>query len=357
MKTGSVILPLHSGSCPRWLFLKMKEMAKQLIVLFVEEFGTEELLKRLADPLWFQSFGCVLGFDWHSSGLTTTVCAAIKEGISKLSDELTLYVCGGKGARARETPREIAQLSPAHDLAKKLIYASKLAAKIDNAALFDGYQLYHHSFIFNQKGQWVVIQQGLNERHRFARRYHWLFLNQPSFSFTQEPHYGIISHQKQKRVLNLVAKESQKTQKTVIQVATEKPEKLINDFQKIQTFFFPLRYQLKTMSQERLYKIFQKTYQLKPQNFEALLTVEGVGPKTIFALSLISMLIYGAKPSFQDPALFSWTFGGKDGIPYPVDKENYLRSIEVLKLIIQKARLGNREKLEAFRRLNQEGLN
>lgn len=351
MRTGIANLPLHYGSAPAWLFERMRELAREISTVLVSEYGSEEFLKRLSDPFWFQSFGCVLGFDWHSSGITTTVCGALKEGLRDLENDLGIYVCGGKGKTSRKTPQEIKQFANRYSLsADLLVYASKMSAKVDNSALQDGYQLYHHTFIFTKDGKWTVIQQGMNERSSFARRYHWLNL-EGSKDFVCEPHSGIASQQKVAKALNMVAKESEDAREISTFVASEKPEKIVKQIKKIQELSLPQEHQVREIKPENLKKIFLKTYEKQAKNFEGLLGIEGVGPKTIRALSLISELIYGANPSYQDPAKYSWAHGGKDGYPYPVERENYDKSIEILKTAVQHSRIGHREKLDALKRL------
>jgi len=345
-----VNLPLHYGRCPSWLFERMVKLARAITEIIIYEYGAEGLLKRLADPFFFQAFGCVLAYDWHSSGLTTTVTAALKEGLRGLENDLGIYICGGKGKTSRKTPEEIIQIAYCFSLnPDPLVYASKMSAKVDNSALQDGYQLYHHTFIFSKDGQWTVIQQGLNDRTSFARRYHWI--SDSIADFVCEPHSGIASEKKEKKVLNMVAKDSDKAREVSTLISCEKPEKNIKNFKKIIEFSMPYEHEIREIRPENLKKILLKTYEKKPKNFENLLSIKGVGPKTIRALSLISELIYGTKPSYKDPAKFSFAHGGKDGYPYPVSREQMERSIEILKTAVQHSRLGRREKLDALKRL------
>ncbi len=351
MRTGIAHLPLHYGKAPKWLFQRMKALAREIITIIVEEFGPEEILRRLSDPFWFQAFGCVLGFDWHSSGLTTTVCGALKEGIKGMERDLGLFVAGGKGGTSRKTPREIEEVG--HCLAVDagpLIYASRMAAKVDSAALQDGYQIYHHSFIFTLKGSWAVIQQGMNEATRYARRYHWL--GEGVSDFVCEPHSAICCDQRG-IALNMVAKEASGARDTVALLSTQKPHLLISEVKKLQTLELPSSHQvlIKDVHPDRLYQIFTRTYERQPQDFETLLGMEGVGPKTIRALALLSDLVYGKKPSFRDPVRFSFAHGGKDGHPYPVDRKGYDKSIEILRRAVSSAKIGNREKLKAIQKL------
>lgn len=353
MKTGIANLPLHYGKAPRWLFDRMKKLSREIILVIIQEFGADEILRRLSDPFWFQAFGCVLGFDWHSSGVTTTVCGAIKEGIKGIEKETGFYAAGGKGGVSRKTPSEIESVG--EDLAispSKLIYASKMSAKVDSSAIQDGYQLYHHAFFFTKGGKWCVVQQGMNEINRYARRYHWL--GERVTDFVNEPESAICCDNKEKNVLNMVASESQGARETAAVISKEKPERLVLEIKKMQSLDLPRHHQVlvNSINSDRLYKIFLTTYERSPANFESLLGIEGVGPKTIRAISLISELIYGVKPSFDDPVRYSFAHGGKDGHPYPVDRTNYDRSIEFLRKVVSSANIGNTEKLEAIRRLS-----
>lgn len=354
MKTGTARLPLHYGSAPHWLFEQMTKLAREISIILVTEYGTEEYLKRLSDPLWFQSFGCTLGFDWHSSGLTTTTCGAIKEGLKPLEKDLGIFVCGGKGKASRKTLQEIETKTALHHILIydiPLKYASRMAAKVDNSALQDGYQLYHHSFFFTKEGKWTIVQQGMNPNSRWARRYHWLSDNVQDF--VNKPHAGIISETKGE-VLNLVAPESKDNRHISAKLSQQKPYQTIKSIKRLKEIKLPARHHqlLSDINPENLKKIFLSTYEKQPENFEKLLSLPGVGPKTIRALSLIAELIYGAPASTQDPARYSFAHGGKDGIPYPVDRQTYIQSIEYLKEAVNKAKLGYYEKLHAFRRLS-----
>ena len=351
-------LPLHRGKAPYWLFTRMKNLSREIVSMIVSEYGTREMLCRLSDPLWFQAFGCVLGFDWHSSGVTTTVCGALKESIKGLEKDLGFFVAGGKGGTSRKTPAEIDNASNlmGKDF-KNLIYSSKIVAKVDSSALQDGYQLYHHCFIFTKEGSmWSVIQQGMNEENRMARRYHWT--SEGLESYICEPHNAICCDKKE-RVINLTASESSKARKTVSLLSCEKPDNIIKDLKKIKeyhqkSYSLPRRHyiRLEDMDLKRLDKIFTFTYQKRPENFERLLSLPGVGPKTIRALALISELVYGVKYSVKDPVRFSFAHGGKDGIPYPVDRENYNLSIEVLHKALKDSKIGKTEKIKAIKRLS-----
>jgi hypothetical protein len=347
---------LHQGKAPPWLFNRMVKLAREITIVIVDEYGPQEMLKRLSHPYWFQAFGCVLGFDWHSSGVTTTLCGALKEGLRGIEKDLGLFVAGGKGKTSRETPAEIQRwgekiaLNPA-----PLVYASRMAAKVDTSAIQDGYQLYHHTFVFTNKGSWAVVQQGMNDINHYARRYHWL--SEMVTDFVNEPHAAILSEARG-AALNLVASESHPARTTITEIATEqKPEILMADLKKLQTLELPRHHQIQVndLHPDSIAKILLSTYENQPENFEQLLGLRGVGPKTIRALSLVSELVHGVAPSYRDPARYSFAHGGKDGIPYPVDRKTYDTSIELLARAIKKANLGITEKRETFLRLNRLG--
>lgn len=350
-RTGIAHLPLHGGSAPRWLFERMVLLARGVTCAIVEEYGPGEMLRRLSDPYWFQAFGCLLGFDWHSSGLTTVVCGALKEAMRGLERDTGLFIAGGKGGTSRRTPVEIEMAADRHSFQPdSLVYASRMAAKVDSAALQDGFQLYHHTFLWTPRGQWAVIQQGMNESTRRARRYHWL--SEAVSSFVCEPHHGIIS-QGGAAVLNMVASEAEGCRSLSAAVACEPPERTLRELERLQTLDLPSHHHihLADIRARRLEKAFLKLYERQPRDFQALLGTEGVGPKTVRALALISEVVHGTPASFRDPARYSFAHGGKDGHPYPVDRETYDRSIDILRRALERARLGHTEKLQAFRRL------
>jgi len=352
-RTGIANLPLHYGKVPPWLFDRMVKLAREITIAIVADFGAEEMLRRLSHPYWFQAFGCILGYDWHSSGVTTTLCGALKEAIKGLEIDLGLFIAGGKGKTSRRTPSEIEDWGNLISLnPTPLIYASRMSAKVDSSAVQDGYQLYHHSFLFTTSGSWAVVQQGMNEATRYARRYHWL--GEKVSDFVNEPHSAILSEARG-QVLNLVASESNPARTTITDIATkEKPQNILADLKRIKTLDLPAHPYLSTrdLHPDSLSRILVSTYDRQPHDFEQLLGLKGVGPKTIRALSLISELVYGVAPSYQDPARYSFAHGGKDGIPYPVDRKTYDQSIELLRKAINKTKLGSREENEALNRLN-----
>lgn len=356
MRTGTANLPLHGGNAPAWLFKRMTSLSREIISLMAVEFGTAQVLAKLSDPYWFQSLGCVLGFDWHSSGVTTTACGAIKEGIKGLEGDLGLFVAGGKGRVSRRTPDEIRLHADKHSIgidAEKLVYASKMSAKIDSSAVQDGYQLYHHVFIFDKTGAWTVIQQGMNDQNRYARRYHWLSTGVTDF--VCEPHSAVCSDNRGQLVLNMVAGEAEDSRKTTALLASERPEKLAKEIVRMQELSLPKHHAVlvSDLNPSSVERILLKAYERKPSNFRELLEIQGVGAKSIRALAMIADLVYGAPASTRDPAKFSFAHGGKDGYPYPVDRTNYDRSIDVVKKAVEKAKIGETEKVDALRRLNK----
>ena len=370
MRTGVATVPLDYGKCPKWLFERMKRLSRGIVLAIREEFGPEEILKRLSDPIWFQSLGCVIGFDWNSSGLTTITLGALKEGIRGLERELGIFICGGKGKTSRKTPEQIQRWAeflgwPAEKI-NKLVYASKISAKVDSSCLQDGFQIYHHNLIFTKSDKWAVLQQGMNPEIQKARRYHWL--SSKVSDFIQEPHAGIASDVKTKP-LNLTAKESKDNREISTNLVREEPKNFLKDIKLIteksnslikqkrlpgftkmelrdvEFYWHPLlkeKFDLK-----RLEKTIFFAKENNPQNFEQLLAIKGVGPKTIRALSLVSELIYGAKPSFEDPARYSFTVGGKDGTPYPVNCQVYDKMLEIIERGIRKSNISLKEKEKA----------
>lgn len=354
MRTGIATFGLDYGRCPPWLFARMKRLARLLTEAIVIEFGQEEFLRRMADPFFFQSFGTILAFDWDASGLTTTTTGALKEALRGTERTLGIFVAGGKGKTSLKTPDDIDMYSQRFSFdPKPLVYASKMSAKVDNTAVQDGFTLYHHTLLFTlrkgsgqaQQPQWAVVQQGMNSVKGRARRYHWL--SDKVADFVQEPHSGIKDQglmMNDKKTLNLVHKKSKQTRDTSAELVSENFPTLLKDLKVLDYINFPF-------DRKRIEKSLRTANEHKPDNFEHLLGVRGVGPKTIRALSLVSEIIYGAKPSYEDPARYSYAHGGKDGIPYPVDQESYDKSINVLQRAITKARMDHSEKKTAFQKL------
>lgn len=349
----------------------MKRLSRGIITAIVEEFGPEEVLKRFSDPVWFQSLGCVVGFDYNSSGLTTTTLGAVKTALFDIQDRLGIYVCGGK-RESRKTPEEIEAygISRGFSFVPDLIYASKMAAKVDSSLVQDGYQIYQHNFLFTKSGNWTVVQQGMNTENQTARRYHWLSSalgkNEDKLDFVEEPHSGIISHVTVKP-LNLTAEKSDKNREISLGLIKEEPKKFLKDLDLIQTkrsknliemelydkefYWHPVveeKFDLKRLEKTMLFANSQN-----PENFEKLVSLKGMGPKTIRALSLVSELIYGAKPSYEDPARYSFAVGGKDGTPFPVEKDVYNKLLDVIERGIKDSKITIREKAEVQKRLNR----
>ena len=354
-KTGTSDLPLHYGSAPAWLFTRMRALAREVIQVIASDYDSYEFIKRLSDPYWFQAFGCVLGFDWHSSGVTTTVCGAVKDGLRGIEGDLGLYAAGGKGATSRKTPQEIERWCDGIGLEPSgLVKSSKMSAKVDSAAVQDGYQIYHHMFLFTADGRWGVVQQGMNTENKQARRYHWL--GEKVSDFVREPHAAVCCDQTGV-TLNMVAEESEGARETSAGLARERPELVVADVGKLQSLVLPSRHEVlvSDVNPARLKSILLETYERQPADFEQLLAMKGVGAKTIRALSLVSELVYGEAPSTRDPARFSFAHGGKDGFPYPVDRTTYDESIEFLSDALRQAKVDRTEKIEAFRRLRSLG--
>ena len=374
MRTGIATIPLDYGKCPPWLFLRMKQLGRSIMLAIREEFGEDEILKRLSDPTWFQSLGCVMGFDWNSSGLTTTTLGALKAGLFDIQDELGIYICGGK-KESRKTPEEIKaySISRGFDFEKNLAYASKMAAKVDSSLMQDianPFQIYQHNFIFSKSGNWAVIQQAMSVQAQKARRYHWLSSNIQDL--VQEPHSGIACDIRS-NPLDLTAKQSSKNREISSQLSQE-PKALIKDmalisekynnlikqkrlpgFTQMELNNVEFRYHpvaKEKFNLKRLEKTIFSVKEQNPKNFEHLLSLQGVGPKTIRALSLVSEIIYGAKPSYEDPARYTFAHGGKDGTPFFVNRDTYDKVLNIMQKGIKKSNLSLKEKNLAQKRLN-----
>jgi hypothetical protein len=358
-RTGIAELPLHYGKAPSWLFQRMVKLAEGIVSVMVLEFGADEMLHRIADPFWFQALSCVLGFDWHSSGTTTVTTAALKSAIKP--EVHGLAVLGGKGNAARAVPDEIAKLEAIFDIsAERLRYASKMAAKVDNAAIQDNHKLYQHAFFVSESGNWAVVQQGMNVQSKYARRYHWL--GEHVKSFVVEPHEAIMGSAKLERVLDMTARESEEARNVSLDLVRESPDKLGKLLNSISKFRSQKTLANWTDESEVLpaimvlprrvdWEALKQAYEFQPDNYEELLAIKGIGPATVRALALISELIYGESPSWRDPVKYSFAVGGKDGVPYPVDRKTMDKTIEVIKTGVEEARVGKEEKLKAIRRL------
>jgi len=339
-RVGISDLPLHGGRCPPWLFKRMKRLSGLISEVIIYEYGTDEFLRRIANPFFFQSFGCVLGFDWHSSGVTTTTLGALKESLDP--EKHGIAILGGKGGTSRKTPDEIERMSQVFPLTENetefLKYASRVSAKVDSSAVQDGYQLYHHNFLLSERGNFAVIQQGMNENNRYARRYHWL--SEEIQSFVDEPHTAICCDHRGK-TLNMVSVENEDSRKVSVDLVKD-------SLGEIRKYLMMGRHH---WIEKRVFSKLLDLKEFQPRDYEEILAFHGVGPKTIRALALTSKLIYGTELSWKDPVKFSFARGGKDGTPYPVDRKTYDEGNEILREAIGNARLGSREKLHAIRRL------
>jgi hypothetical protein len=395
MKRRLANLPLHGGKAPPWLFKRMTRLAGAVTMAVVDEFGPPEMLRRLADPWWFQAFGCVLGFDWHSSGVTTVTCGALKEAYKLFGADLGIVVAGGKGATSRRTPDEIAAAADrlAVNSGDRLVYASRMSAKVDSSAVQDGFQLYHHAFLFTPAGQWCVIQQGMNPEEKTARRYHWL--GEEVDDFVCEPHGAISDLGTQDRgtgrkrgrqltLLNMVAGEAEQNRDKSAALVRENPDWLLSQIEQYTegpTLFAPQHHRLlpQDINSRHLRRILVHAHERHPESFETLLGTQGVGPATILSLSLLAEVIFAAPASHRDPADkfrahaegsdvfrapaegtvptrnwadYAYAHGGKDGTPFPVDRTTYDRNIGILIDAVRKARIGDNDKLHALRRLS-----
>lgn len=365
MRTGIANLPLHGHRCPRWLFDRMVRLSAAIVEAIVEEFGTRELLSRMSDPFWFQALGCVVGFDWHSSGLTTVLCGALKQGMADRQRDLGVFFAGGKALTSRKTPLEIETYTDKYSLpdhVSELQYASRMCAKVDSAAVQDGYQIYHHFFIFTGDGNWAVVQQGMNGHNGWARRYHWL--SDRLTNYVEEPHAAVCGS-RGTSVLNMVSRDSGDARNVSVFLAGEHPDKISSELkkiaalptEKIKLLQLPANHPVPQAG--RIQKILIKLYDMPPGDYEQLLGTGGVGPATVRALALVGEVVYGVKASYQDPVRYSFAHGGKDGHPYPVNKKRYDQSINVLETALKRARSGNTDKIDALRRLAnlQKGFN
>jgi hypothetical protein len=348
-RSGSADLPLHYGYVPKWLAERMAKLGLAVAECIVMEYGNEEFLKRLSDPFWFQSLGAVMGMDWHSSGITTSVMGALKRAINPHAKELGIYICGGKGKYSRQTPNELLRLGDATGLdGNYLVRCSKLSAKVDNTAIQDGFQLYTHNFVVSNTGKWSVIQQGMSDRSSTARRYHWH--SEDLTTFIDEPHTAIYG-QNYGPILNMADKDAGVTRDKIMDISREKPELMLNE---IKHLTMPAHHDVKAkdVDLKRLGAVLWLAHEKRPSDFEDLLLLEGLGPRTLQSLTLVSEVIYGTPSRFKDPARFSFAHGGKDGHPFPVPTKVYDETIGTLQTAIHKAKMGQSEKTEAIKRLH-----
>ena len=413
--SGHADLPLHTGTVPRWLADRMMVLGTLITESLVENFGPDEVLVRLSDPLWFQSFGAVMGMDWHSSGITTSVMYALKRGLNPRAKELGIYVCGGRGKYSRQTPDELLEIAAREGLnGDQLVRNSKLVAKVDNNAVQDGFQLYQHNFVLTRNGNWAVVQQGMNGAEKKARRYHWCSSNLRSF--VEEPHSGVVGDNRGK-ILNLTDSEAKSARDSILQMSREEPERMLREIVQIdkpasqmilmqdgkvsggvagvspagrgseqrsasegkafptspqqqelfpelftsneRSIVMPSHHEVREQDVDlkRLGGVLATAYESQPKDFESLMLTPGLGPRTLQSLALVSEVIYGTPSRFTDPARFSFAHGGKDGHPFPVPLKIYDESIRVLRDSIEKSKLGYKDKSDCIRRLHNVALN
>lgn len=349
-RAGTADLALMGGSIPSWLFERMTELSLPIVESIIAEYGHQGFLQRLSDPFWFQSFGSVIGMDWNSSGVTTAVMAALKKSLNPHSKALGIYVCGGKGKDSLQTPNQLIEVGNQTGLdGNELAKCSKLSAKVDNTAIQDGFQIYMHNFVVSNKGDWTVIQQGMQTNTSKARRYHW---NSGSFeSFIQEPHTAICGDN-QGEILNLVDKMALPTQQGILAITQENPEKILKE---IPHMTLPTHYGVKEkdVDLKRLGSILWLAQENETKKFDDLLLLNGLGPRTLQSLTLVSEVIHGTASRFTDPARFSFAHGGKGGKPFPVPVKIYDEVIETLKNSVDKAKIGESDKQEAIKKLHK----
>ncbi len=349
-RSGHADLPLHNGRVPPWLATRMAKIGGAIVEAIILEFGQEEVLQRISDPLWFQSLGSVMGMDWHSSGITTSVMGALKRSVNPMANELGIYICGGRGKHSRKTPEELLQIGDRTGIDGALMSEySRLSAKVDNTAIQDGFQIYLHNFIVTDKGQWSVVQQGMNGITGYARRYHWH--SEQLRSFIDEPH-TMVCGVNQGEILNLVAKEAKKSQAGILKLSAETPDRVMKEARQIR---LPGHHEVtfRDVDIKRLGSVLAVAHDSGVSGFEDLLLTQGLGPRTLQSLTLISEVIYGTPSRFSDPARFSFAHGGKDGHPFPVPLKVYDQSIDVLRKAVDKAKIDQSDKLKAIKKLSE----
>ena len=349
-RSGSADLPLHYGHVPIWLAERMSKLGFAITEAIIEAFGTAGFLQRMGDPFWFQSFGAVMGMDWHSSGITTSVMGALKKAINPHAQDLGLYICGGKGKHSRNTPMELIKYGSLVGIdGEALARSSKLSAKVDNTAVQDGFQLYLHSFVVDKAGQWTVVQQGMRANSATARRYHWHSAGLTSF--VADPHSGIAGPN-QGRIINMAAKASSPAQQAILSMSKEDPQRMLTEIRHLK---MPDHHDVKAkdVDLKRLGAMLWLTHEKQPRDFESLLLLEGMGPRTLQSLALVSEVIYGTASRFDDPARFSFAHGGKDGHPFPVPIKVYDETVATLSRAIQQAKIGESDKIQAIRKLSE----
>jgi hypothetical protein len=347
-RSGIADLPLHGGRVPPWLAERMTKLGSAITEAIVEDYGTSAFLSRLSDPFWFQALGAVMGMDWHSSGITTSVMGALKRGLAPRADELGLYICGGRGRFSRNTPQELRLIAERRGFdGEALVRTSRLTARVDNNAIADGFQIYLHSFVVTSKAEWAVVQQGLNDRSSMARRYHWHSASVRDF--VAEPHTGIVG-ENQGTIMNLVDAQAKPAQTVLLEIAREKPETTLAAARHLR---MPEHHEVRAQNIDlkRLGAVLAVAYERDLHEFAELLLMENLGPRTLQSLALIAEVVHGAPSRFSDPARFSFAHGGKDRHPFPVPLKTYDESLDFLRSSLDVAKVGDKDKLGGFRRL------
>ena len=349
-RSGIADLPLHGGRVPQWLAERMTRLGTAISEAIIRDYGPSLFLSRLSDPFWFQAFGVVMGMDWHSSGITTSVMGALKRGLASRAHELGIYVCGGRGRVSRNTPAELRVIADRRGLdGDRLVRTSRLTARIDNNAIADGFQIYLHSFVVTAQGEWAVVQQGLNDASGMARRYHWHSASVRDF--VDEPHTAIVG-ENQGTIMNLVDANAKPAQNAMLQIAHEKPETILSEARHLR---IPSHHEVRSTNVDlkRLGAVLALAYERELRDFAELLLVEKLGPRTLQSLALIAEVVHGAPSRFSDPARFSFAHGGKDRHPFPVPLKTYDASLNYLRSALDVAKVGDKDKLDGFRRLEQ----
>jgi uncharacterized protein len=364
-QTGTAILPLHWGRVPPWLATRMATLGRVITEAVILHYGRDEYLRRIAHPGWFQSFGAVMGMDWHSSGITTSVLGALKRGLAPVQWELGVHVCGGRGNESRKTPGELTALSDRLSLdGDSLARASRLVAKVDSAAVQDGYGIYLHGFVVADDGKWAVVQQGMCAERREARRYHWL--SEGLSSFVESPHAAIDGLPWQREIVNLTDPRAATSRSAQLTLVREGPDSVMREVRRLASattvsprspvLELPFHHEVRKedVVQRRLRGAIAAAHERAPVDFADLLLTPGVGPRTVLSLAMVADVVHGAPSRFTDPARYSLAHGGKDGHPYPVPRRVYDETIRVMKDAVSRAKLGQSDRLSAIRRLDAE---
>jgi len=349
-RSGVADLPLHGGRVPSWLADRMTSLGTAITETIVREYGTSAFLSRLSDPFWFQALGCVMGMDWHSSGITTSVMGALKRGLAPRCAELGIYICGGRGRFSRNTPQELREVADKRGLdGDALVRTSRLTARIDNNAISDGFQIYLHTFIVTANGEWAVVQQGMNDAAGLARRYHWHSV--AARDFVSEPHTGIVGEH-QGMITNLVDPHAKRAQDALLQIAREHPDVTLREVQRLR---MPRHHDVRAeqVDSKRLGAVLAVAYERDLHDFASLLLLENLGPRTLQSLALIAEVVHGAPSRFSDPARYSFALGGKDAHPFPVPLKTYDETINFLRCSLDATKIGDHEKLDGLRRLER----